>query len=110
MSNGKRVLIVDDDDSLRETLSEQLQLHEEFVIAAAEDGAKALEMVKADYYDVIILDVGLPDLDGREVCRLMRRGGVKSPIIMLTGAQTDADEEGAQQRRVDVKHVAEQRG
>jgi DNA-binding response OmpR family regulator len=91
MTTGKRVLIVDDDDPLREMLSEQLQLHEEFVTAAAENGAKALEMAKSDYYDVIILDVGLPDIDGREVCRLMRRGGVTSPIIMLTGAKTDAD-------------------
>jgi DNA-binding response OmpR family regulator len=91
MSNGKRILIVDDDDTLREMLSEQLQLHEEFVTAAAADGAKALEMAKSDYYDVIILDVGLPDIDGREVCRLMRRGGVTSPIIMLTGAKTEAD-------------------
>ena len=91
MTTGKRVLIVDDDDPLREMLSEQLQLHEEFVTAAAENGAKALEMAKSDYYDVIILDVGLPDIDGREVCRLMRRGGVTSPIIMLTGAKTEAD-------------------
>jgi DNA-binding response OmpR family regulator len=91
MSTGKRILIVDDDDPLREMLSEQLQLHEEFVTATAENGAQALEMAKADYYDVIILDVGLPDIDGREVCRLMRRGGVTSPIIMLTGAKTDAD-------------------
>ncbi|MDP6786618.1 MAG: response regulator transcription factor [Rhodospirillales bacterium] len=91
MSTGKRVLIVDDDDPLREMLSEQLQLHEEFVTATAESGGAALEMAKSDYYDVIILDVGLPDIDGREVCRLMRRGGVTSPIIMLTGAKTDAD-------------------
>jgi len=91
MTTGKRVLIVVDDDPLREMLSEQLQLHEEFVTATAENGAKALEMAKSNYYDVIILDVGLPDIDGREVCRLMRRGGVTSPIIMLTGAKTDAD-------------------
>ena len=91
MTNGKKILIVDDDDALREMLCEQLQLHEEFVSFEAESGAKALEMVKADYYDVIILDVGLPDIDGREVCRLMRRNGVRSPIIMLTGADTDSD-------------------
>ena len=91
MTNGKRLLIVDDDDALREMLNEQLQLHEEFVSFEAESGAKALEMVKADYYDIILLDVGLPDMDGREVCRLMRRNGVRSPIIMLTGADTDSD-------------------
>ena len=91
MSNGKRILIVDDDTLLLQMLSEQLQLHEEFITVSAESAAQALERVKSDYFDVIILDVGLPDMDGREVCRLMRRSGVKSPIIMLTGASTDAD-------------------
>jgi DNA-binding response OmpR family regulator len=91
MSNGKRVLLVDDDTTLIEMLAEQLQLHEEFSISSGSTGVEALEMAKSDYYDVIILDVGLPDMDGREVCRLMRRNGVRSPIIMLTGADTDAD-------------------
>lgn len=91
MTIGKRVLLVEDDDALRDMLSEQLQLHEDFSIITAENGARALELAKQDYYDVIILDIGLPDIDGREVCRLMRRNGVKSPIIMLTGADSDAD-------------------
>ena len=91
MSNGKRVLLVDDDSTLIEMLSDQLQLHEEFIISSGTTGTEALEMAKSDYYDVILLDVGLPDMDGRELCRLMRRNGVRSPIIMLTGADTDAD-------------------
>jgi len=91
MSNGKHVLIVDDDAPLLEMLSEQLQLHEEFITSTATSATEALELSKDDYFDVIILDVGLPDMDGREVCRLMRRNGVKSPIIMLTGADTDSD-------------------
>ena len=91
MTTGKRVLIVDDDETLLLMLGEQLQLHEEFTTLGAKTGTEALEKTKADHYDVIILDVGLPDMDGREVCRLMRRNGVKSPIIMLTGADTDAD-------------------
>ncbi len=91
MSSGKRVLLVDDDDALRDMLAEQLRLHEEFVTIAVDSAEKALSSAKDDYFDVIILDVGLPDMDGREVCRLMRRNGVKSPIIMLTGADTDAD-------------------
>ncbi len=91
MSTGKRVLLVDDDTTLVEMLIEQLQLHEEFVITTAESAMDALNLVKSDYYDVIILDVGLPDMDGRELCRVMRRNAVRSPIIMLTGADTDAD-------------------
>ncbi|MBT3237577.1 MAG: response regulator transcription factor [Rhodospirillaceae bacterium] len=91
MSNGKQVLIVDDEKPLLEMLSEQLQLHEEFEITTATNGSDALELSKNDYFDIILLDVGLPDMDGREACRLMRRSGVKSPIIMLTGADTDAD-------------------
>ncbi|HIP79858.1 response regulator transcription factor [Pelagibius sp.] len=88
---GKKILLVDDDSALRQSLSEQLRLHEEFDTAEAETAAAGLEMAKADYYDLILLDLGLPDMDGRDVCRLMRRGGVKSPIIMLTAAESDAD-------------------
>jgi len=91
MGGGKRVLLVDDDPTLVEMLGDQLQLHEEFATATVASGTEALELAKADYFDVILLDVGLPDMDGREVCRLMRRNGVTSPIIMLTGADTDAD-------------------
>jgi len=91
MTSGKSVLLVDDDDTLRQTLSEQLGLHEEFSVVETTSGADALERVKATVFDLILLDVGLPDLDGREVCKLMRRGGVKTPIIMLTGADSDSD-------------------
>jgi DNA-binding response OmpR family regulator len=91
MSTGKRVLIVDDDDALRQSLAEQLRLHEEFLTDEAETGAAALEATKGTYFDAILLDVGLPDMDGREVCRLMRQAGVQSPIVMLTGAGTDSD-------------------
>lgn len=91
MNNGKRLLLVDDDTALLEMLTEQLQLHEEFQSITASSGKEALDAIKDHNFDVIILDVGLPDMDGREVCRLMRRSGVKAPIIMLTGADTDAD-------------------
>lgn len=91
MTTGKRILLADDDTALLDMLAEQLELHEEFSIAKAATGARSLELAKGEHFDVIILDVGLPDMDGREVCRLLRRAGVKSPIIMLTGADTDAD-------------------
>ncbi len=88
---GKKILLVDDDEALRQSLSEQLRLHEEFSTVEAGNGGDGLEIAKQEYFDAILLDVGLPDMDGREVCRLMRRNGVKSPIIMLTAAESDAD-------------------
>lgn len=91
MTSGKKVLLVDDDEGLRTALGEQLELHEEFFTDSAENGALALEAVKSAHYDMVLLDVGLPDMDGRDVCRLMRRNGVKAPIIMLTAQDGDAD-------------------
>jgi DNA-binding response OmpR family regulator len=91
MSMPRRVLLVDDDEALRHALVEQLRLHEEFSTEAAADAAQALEIVKHHYFDVILLDVGLPDMDGRDLCRLMRRNGVRAPVVMLTGADSEAD-------------------
>ena len=91
MSATKKVLLVDDDLSLRASLAEQLEMHEEFSTVQVEKGAQALERVKAEHFDLVLLDIGLPDLDGREVCRMMRRAGVSAPILMLTGADTDSD-------------------
>ena len=87
----RRILLVDDDPALRETLAEQLGFHEEYAIGQAENGAQAIEAIDADHFDAIVLDVGLPDMDGRDLCKLMRRRGVKAPIIMLTGQDSDAD-------------------
>ncbi|OSQ40411.1 response regulator transcription factor [Thalassospira mesophila] len=91
MTTGKQVLVVEDDTALSQSLTEQLRLHEEFDCVVAHSGQEALEAVKDNYFDVILLDVGLPDIDGRDVCKLMRRAGVKSPVIMLTGANSDSD-------------------
>ena len=87
----KRVLLVDDDEALVGTLADQLQLHEEFHTQTAHTGKAAMKAIEDSYFDAVILDVGLPDMDGRELCRLMRRAGVKAPIIMLTGADSEAD-------------------
>jgi DNA-binding response OmpR family regulator len=91
MTVGRKILIIDDDEALRHSLAEQLQLHEEFAAAEAGNAAEALETTKGQYFDAILLDVGLPDMDGRELCRVMRRGGVRAPILMLTGADGEAD-------------------
>ncbi|WP_205028088.1 response regulator transcription factor [Oleisolibacter albus] len=90
-TTGKRVLLVDDDDALRQSLAEQLSLHEEFETVEAASGAAGLEAARAGLFDAMLVDVGLPDMDGRDLCRLLRRDGVKCPIIMLTAAASDAD-------------------
>lgn len=90
-TNGKRILLIDDDDALRRSLAEQLGLHEEFETSEAQTAAAGLAVAKASNFDAILLDVGLPDMDGRDLCRLLRREGVKCPVIMLTAAATDSD-------------------
>ncbi len=91
MTTTKQILIVDDDAALRNSLAEQLELHEGFIALQAENGERALELVKDHHFEVILMDVGLPDTDGRDLCRLMRRQGVKTPVIMLTAHDSDAD-------------------
>lgn len=87
----KKILLVDDDPDLRDALADQLVLTEDYDVFEAETGADGLARAKAALYDLVILDVGLPDMDGREVCRLMRKQGVKCPIVMLTGHVSDSD-------------------
>ena len=91
MIGAKHILLVDDDDDLRQTLAEQLAHYDEFVTSQASSGSAAIETAKEGGHDLIVLDVGLPDLDGREVCRLLRRAGVKAPIVMLTASASDSD-------------------
>src|SRR6476660_9609901 len=91
MPNTRKILIVDDDPQLRNALTEQLSLHEESEAAAAENGAKGVQVAKEGQIDLVIMDVGLPDIDGREAVRILRRNGFKAPIIMLTGHDTDSD-------------------
>jgi DNA-binding response OmpR family regulator len=92
VSSTRTLLIVDDDELLRRALAEQLVAQGEFqVIEEAADGLSALAMSKAKVFDIILLDIGLPDMDGRDVCRQMRTQGVRSPIIMLTAADSDDD-------------------
>ena len=91
MAQLKKILLVDDDEDLREALSEQLVMTEDFDVFEAANGSEAMVKVKDAIYDLVILDVGLPDTDGRELCRLMRKQGVKAPVMMLTGHDGDAD-------------------
>ena len=91
MSTTKKIIIIDDDDMLRETLKEQFSLHEEFVVTDVANATAGVKAVKADHADLVLLDVNLPDMDGREACKIIRRNGYKGPIIMLTGQGSDSD-------------------
>ncbi|MDE8350066.1 MAG: response regulator transcription factor [Acidocella sp.] len=93
MSSQHPILVVDDDTALRAALVEQLLHDGEFVPAEAGSLAEAQAIIgQADSrFDAILLDVGLPDGDGRDFCKLLRGQGVKVPIIMLTGSAEEAD-------------------
>lgn len=91
MPSPKTILIIDDDNDLREALAEQLDLHEEFRTLQAATATEGVRMGREVRADLILLDVDLPDMDGREACRLLRKDGVSTPIVMLTGQAADAD-------------------
>jgi DNA-binding response OmpR family regulator len=91
MSNAARLLVVDDDLDLRDTLAEQLRLCDEFDVLTAGTAGEAADLVKGERVDLGIMDVGLPDMDGREAVRQMRRNGFRGPIIMLTAQGSEAD-------------------
>jgi DNA-binding response OmpR family regulator len=87
------ILIIEDDAALRATLAEQIALDGSFIAVSVESAAEATaKLADADVrYDAILLDVGLPDADGRDFCAQLRRDGNTTPIIMLTGAHAEAD-------------------
>ena len=87
----RKLLLVDDDVDLREGLADQLALYEEFAVEQHGCAADALEFLKDNQVDMMLLDVGLPDMDGRELCKRIRKNGVSVPILMLTGNVSDAD-------------------
>ncbi len=92
MTTARRILIVDDDEDLRGSLKDQLALHDEFEVTAVGTAARGIEAARASHHDLVLFDVGLPDMDGREAVRLLRKSGFKSPILMLTATDSDADQ------------------
>ena len=92
MSTAGRILIVEDDENLRDSLKDQLNLHDEFEVTTAETASKGMEIAKTDHFELVLFDVSLPDMDGREAVRLLRKSGFKTPIVMLTGKVSDADQ------------------
>jgi DNA-binding response OmpR family regulator len=90
MAQRKTLLIVDDDADLRGAVAEQLET-EGFATLEASTAGDGVTAALEQKPDLILLDVDLPDMDGREACRQMRRDGVAAPIIMLTAAAADED-------------------
>lgn len=91
MTGTKTILLVDDDDDMREALAEQFDIHDGFSVLQAANAGEGIRIAETERVDIILLDVDMPDMDGREACKLMRTKGVRAPIIMLTGQDTDAD-------------------
>lgn len=93
MARARRILLVDDDALLRDALMDQFAQQNEFAVETAATAREAIEKTRAEaHLDLVLLDIGLPDMDGREACALMRKNGFKSPVIILTGADSDADQ------------------
>jgi DNA-binding response OmpR family regulator len=93
MTGERPILVVDDDPALRAMLAEQLAVDGEFAATGAGTAGEAEAKISAheSRFDALILDVGLPDGDGRDLCARLRRNGIKVPIIMLTGSDDEAD-------------------
>ncbi len=91
MAAIKTLLIVDDDDELREVLAEQFGFEDGFETVTAATATEGMEKVRAVTPDLVILDVGLPDMDGRKACKALRDEGETLPIILLTAQSGDED-------------------
>ena len=91
MAQTKTILLVNDEEDFRYALAEQLIIVGEFELQQVGSAREALSKVGQQDFDVIILDIGLRDIDGGELCRIMRKQTIKCPIIILTGQDSDAN-------------------
>lgn len=91
MSGTKTILLIDDDEDMREALAEQFDMHDGFETLQAGTAGAGIDLAVNERIDLILLDIDLPDMDGREACKQMRAKSVSVPIVMLTGQDTDAD-------------------
>jgi len=94
MLADRTILIVDDDAALRRSLAEQLELHAEFASRQCDSGMAALDLLRRQRFAAVLLGAALPDIDGHELCRHLRRAGVRLPIVILAAADGDAGREG----------------
>ena len=85
-----RVLVIEDDHDLRRILARGLD-EEGFDVVTARDGAEALARADVDRPGLIVLDIGLPDSDGRDLCQALRSRGVEAPVLFLTARDSTPD-------------------
>ena len=84
MAGKYKLLVVDDEESLRTILRDELS-HRDFIVKDAENGAMALEILRNERHDIVLLDVRMPEMDGLEVLRVIRKNNLAGKVIMLTG-------------------------
>ena len=84
MPQKNRILVVDDEDALRTVLSSELE-GEGYTVASAADGSEAIEILKKDEFDLILLDIKMPNVDGFEVLKFVKETHPETKVIMLTG-------------------------
>lgn len=88
---ARRVLLVDDDAAARDRLARRLDSSGQFITDCADRGEQALSWTDDRHFDAFVVEVALPDMDGRDLCRLLRRRGVRCPILMTSKPRVDAD-------------------
>jgi DNA-binding response OmpR family regulator len=91
MPASQRVLLVDDESAFAGALAEGLR-QDGFAVRTVGDGARALDLIRSDRFDVIVLDLMLPGLDGFDVCTRLRSAGVQTPVLVLTARTADRDQ------------------
>lgn len=87
---SSRVLVVEDNSELRRLLNQGLE-EEGFEVALARDGREALMLAESGDPDLMVIDIGLPDSDGRDVCQALKSAGVNAPVLFLTAKDSGAD-------------------
>jgi len=87
---SSRVLVVEDDSELRRLLNQGLE-EEGFDVKLARDGREALSIAATSDPELLVIDIGLPDSDGRDVCQALKSAGVEAPVLFLTAKDSGAD-------------------
>jgi len=86
-----KILLVEDDEQISEALEQVLTDKQHYIVDAAADGEMAWQLIESSAYDLILLDIMLPKLDGISLCRRLRSNGYMTPVLMLTAKDASSD-------------------